>query len=165
VEENFMRSLQNLALATIGLLAVAACAPPAGDAAADVATMSNGTKAWVDAYNAGDAGKIVALYADDAVLMPPDAPVASSHEAMRSFISANIADSKASGVTFVLGAESTGVSGNLGWHSGTFKGIGAGGATVGTGKYLEIWRKKDGKWLIVQDIWNNDAPAAAPPTK
>ena len=72
---------------------------------------------------------------------------------------------EASGVTVMLGEESTGVTGSLGWHSGTFKINGSGGATVGTGKYLELWRKKDGKWLIVQDIWNNDAPAAAPPTK
>lgn len=160
-----MSSIPRTVLTTIGLLAIAACTPPVADTSADAAVLRDGTKAWVDAYNAGDADSIVAMYAEDAVLMPPDAPLAKGHEAIRSFLAADIASFKANGVTLVLGEESTGVSGNTGWHSGTFKVNGAGGATVGTGKYLEIWRKTDGKWLMVHDIWNGDAPAVAPPTK
>jgi hypothetical protein len=30
------------------------------------------------------------------------------------------------------------------------------------GKYLAEWHKIDGEWLMVSDIWNNDAPM--PPT-
>ncbi|HEX9472671.1 MAG TPA: DUF4440 domain-containing protein [Steroidobacteraceae bacterium] len=160
-----MRSLQRLVLTSIGLLAVAACAPPVADTAADQAAFRDGTKAWVDAYNAGDADRIVALYTTDAVLMPPDVPLATGHEAIHQFLVANIASSKASGVTLVLGEESAGVSGDVGWHSGTYKVNGADGASMGTGKYLESWHKADGKWLIVRDIWNDDAPAAAPAKK
>lgn len=155
-----MRSLQRLILTTVGLLAVAACAPPVADTAADEAAFRDGTKAWVDAYNAGDADKIVALYTEDALVMPPDAPIAAGHEAIRQYLVANIASSMASGVTAVLGEESAGVSGDIGWHSGTYKVNGTDGATVGTGKYLESWHKANGKWLMVRDIWNNDAPAA-----
>ena len=160
-----MRSLQTLVLTTIGLLAMGACTPPVADTAADVAAFRDGTKTWIDAYNAGDADRIVALYTADAVLMPPDVPLATGHEAIHQFLVANIASSKASGVTVVLGDESTDVSGDVGWHSGTYKVNGADGAALGTGKYLESWHKADGKWLIVRDIWNNDAPAAAPPRK
>ena len=49
--------------------------------------------------------------------------------------------------------------------SGTFKVNGAGGATVGTGKYLEVWRRAEGKWLMIRDVWNNDAPATVVTTK
>src|SRR5258706_147823 len=111
-----MRSLQTLVLTTIGLLAMGACTPPVADTAADVAAFRDGTKTWIDAYYAGDADRIVALYTADAVLMPPDVPLATGHEAIHQFLVANIASSKASGVTLVLGEESGGVSGDLGWH-------------------------------------------------
>jgi len=159
-----MRSPHKVVLAAIGTLAVTACTSPVVDTSADEGVLHLGTKAWVNAYNAGDADKIVALYADDGVVMPPDALLVTGHEALRKYLVADIASSKAGGVSFALGEESTGIAGNLGWHSGTFKVNGSGGATVGTGKYLEVWRKTDGKWLMIRDIWNNDAPAAATPT-
>jgi ketosteroid isomerase-like protein len=31
------------------------------------------------------------------------------------------------------------------------------------GKYLVSWRKTDGKWRIVQDMWNGDNPSPPPP--
>jgi len=34
------------------------------------------------------------------------------------------------------------------------------GKTVETGKYIEVWRRINGKWLMVRDIWNDDAPPA-----
>lgn len=160
-----MTLLNRAVLLTIGLLAVTACTPPSADTSADEAVMRAGTQAWADAYNAGDADKIVALYAEDGVVMPPDLALMVGHDALRNYLVADIADSKAGGVSLMLGEESTGVSGNLGWHSGSFKVNGAGGATISTGKYVEDWRKAEGKWLMIRDIWNNDAPAAAAPTK
>jgi ketosteroid isomerase-like protein len=160
-----MTTRHRIGLVALGFFAVTACTPPAADTSADQAVMRDGTKAWVDAYNAGDADKIVALYAEAGVVMPPDAPAVAGHDALRRYLVADIASSKAAGLSFMLGEESAGVSGDLGWHSGTYKVNGAGGATVGTGKYLEVWRKAEGKWLIIRDVWNNDAPAAVAPTK
>ncbi|MBS0387708.1 MAG: DUF4440 domain-containing protein, partial [Proteobacteria bacterium] len=151
------------ALAAMGLLALAGCAQNAGpvDTSADMAAMHDATNAWVQAYNAGDADKIVALYADDAIMMPPDGTSLKGHEAMKQYLSTDMAASKAAGVTFALDADSGGVSGDLGWHSGFFHVAGANGASLATGKYVEVWHKADGKWLMIRDIWNNDAPAAA----
>jgi hypothetical protein len=39
-----------------------------------------------------------------------------------------------------------------------FKETGPGGVTVDTGKFLSTWRKADGKWLQVRDIFNMDPP-------
>jgi uncharacterized protein (TIGR02246 family) len=151
------------ALASAGLLALAGCAQNAApvDTAADVAAIHAATNAWVAAYNAGDADKIAALYADDAIMMPPDAPAATGHEAMKAYLLADMAASKAAGVSFALDTDASGVSGDLAWHSGTFHVAGANGASVATGKYAEVWHKADGKWLMIRDVWNNDAPAAA----
>ena len=158
-----MTRIINAALAAAGLLTLIGCAQNAApvDTAADDAAIRASTAAWVTAYNAGDADKIVALYADDAILMPPDAPAATGHEAMKKYLTADMAASKAAGVSFVLDADASGVSGDLAWHSGTFHVADASGASVATGKYAEVWHKADGKWLMIRDVWNSDAPAAA----
>jgi ketosteroid isomerase-like protein len=158
MNKNFQATLAAAALLTLG-----GCAQNAApvDTAPDVATIHAATNAWVEAYNAGDADKIAALYADDAIMMPPDAPAAADHAAMKAYLLADMAASKAAGVSFALDTDASGVSGDLAWHSGTFHVAGANGASVATGKYAEVWHKADGKWLMIRDVWNNDAPAAA----
>ena len=70
------------------------------------------------------------------------------------------------GVALVDGPTSdVGVSGDLAWQSGTFKATDKTGAALDTGKYLTVFQRKDGKWMIIRDTWNSDAvpaPAAAP---
>ena len=52
--------------------------------------------------------------------------------------------------------ESTqGVSGNIGWSSGSTKDTAANGKTS-TGKFLSVSRKFHGKWLYIRDTWNGD---------
>jgi ketosteroid isomerase-like protein/uncharacterized RmlC-like cupin family protein len=158
-----MHNMKKMALVTASVVTLAACAstaPPA-DTAADEAALRAGTATWFEAYKAGDIDRIVALYADDGIMMPPNAPSASGHAAMRAYLTADSATSKAAGVTLVDGESQTGVSGILGWHSGSYKVTDASGATVDSGNYAETWRKTDGKWLIIRDIWNSDRPAAA----
>lgn len=136
--------------------------------AADEAAIRAQTTSWVKAYNDGDAKAVAALYADDAVLLPPGAPGASGRMAIQEFITKDIAGSKAAGAVFAVNPKSdVGVSGNMGWESGTYK-VTVKGAVVETGKYLSVYRKKDGKWLYIRDTWNADAPpapaaSAAPP--
>ena len=160
-----MNVVKRLLLAAAGLVwftAVPPLAAAAGDAAA---TIRGGTEAWVKAYNAGNADAVVALYAEDAVVMPPGAPLVRGHAALRQFFVKDIAGAQAAGVAFGFGAvNEVGVSGDLAWHSGTYVVKDKSGATVDTGKYLETWRKSGGKWRIIRDMWNSDgpAPAAAP---
>ena len=157
-----MHAFKKTALVTASLLALAACKPPPANTTADEAAIRASSATWAEAYNAGDADRIVALYTNDAILMPPDAPAAAGPAAMRKFLTGDIAASKKAGLTLVLVDDAIGINGELGWHSGTFKLNDTSGATVGTGKWLEVWRKAAGKWLMIRDIWNSDAPAAAP---
>lgn len=159
-----MHSRMRIAIVTGGLIALAAgtlSAAPANDIAADEAALRAGTTAWLQAYNAGDVERIVVLYAEDGIIMPPNAPRAVGHAAMRKFLAADIAQSKTAGATLVDGESSAGASGDLGWHAGTYTVTNASGATVDTGNYSETWRKTDGKWLILRDIWVSDRPCAA----
>lgn len=160
-----MKILKTIA-ATTALLALAACQPPATDTSADEAVLRGMAPSWATAYNAGDADAIVALYAADAVLLPPGAPAATGHTAMREFLAGDIAATKAAGLTLNIPAPGTVVvSGDLAYDSGTFTVTDATGTTVDTGKYIGVYQKRDNAWLYVHDTWNSDnppAPAAEP---
>ena len=159
-----MFKIKEAAVLAAGVAVLAGCAQKPQDTKPIEAMIRTHTTAWVDAYNSGDADKIVAGYTDDAIVMPPDAPSAAGHDAIKQYITTDMAASKAGGATFALDAgDAIGVNGNLAWHSGNYHVNGSAGTPIATGKYLEVWRADDkGNWLILRDIWNNDAPAAAP---
>ena len=166
-----MRLLIRTLLLSFSLAITAGCAQPAptsqapATTAADEAAIRAGTVRWTDAYNAGEVDKIVALYTDDAVVMPPNAPALNGRAAIRDFLTQDIAAAKAAGLTAKDGAGDVGISGDLAWHAGTSSVVDATGKTVETGKYIEVWRRTNGKWLMVRDIWNDDAPPAPAPAK
>ena len=134
----------------------------ATNASADEAAIRAQTASWEKAYNGGDAKGVAAQYAEDALLLPPGAPGVSGRTAILAFFTKDIAESKAGGAVFVLNPKTdVGVSGNMGWESGTYK-VTVKGAVVETGKFLSVSRKNDGKWHYIRDTWNADAPPAPP---
>ena len=156
-----------LSVGIITMMALmAGFAQTASAAIADESAIRAQTASWEKAYNGGDAKAVAAQYAEDALLLPPGAPGVSGRAAILDYFSKDIAGSKAAGVVFVLNPKTdVGVSGNMGWESGTYK-VTVKGAVVETGKFLSVSRKKDGKWHYIRDTWNADAPPAppAPPT-
>ena len=133
------------------------------------------TVAWEKAYHGGDVKGVAAQYAEDALLAPPNSPAVRGRAAIEKFFAKDMADSKAAGVTLAINYPTeVGVSGNMGWESGTYKAM-VKGAVVETGKFLSVSRKNHGKWLYIRDTWNADAsppppvpapaPAAAAPAK
>jgi uncharacterized protein (TIGR02246 family) len=160
-----MRTPRHLALVVGTVIALSACAPaapPPVDTAAEEAAVKAVTAAWLAAYNAGDVEKIVALYAEDAVLMPPHTAVATGHAGIRAFLTADTAAAKAAGVKLVPGAATAGVAGDTGWESGSYTVVGASGATVDSGSYLSVARKSNGRWLLIRDTYNSDRPLPPP---
>jgi uncharacterized protein (TIGR02246 family) len=160
-----MRNLRSMVLIVGTVIALSACAPPPPppvDAAAEEAALKAITASWLNAYNAGDVEKIVAMYAEDAVLMPPHAAVATGHAAIRAFLTTDTAGAKAARVKLVPGAATAGVAGDTGWESGSFTIADASGATVDSGSYLSVARKSNGKWLYIRDTYNSDRPLPSP---
>ena len=151
-----MQIAGRIALAAMGLIAIAASAsaPTVTDTAADEAALRAADQSFMRAYWKGDLESVVALYAEDAVLMPADAPEAKGRDAIRKYYAADIASVK-SGEAEVIVESTQGVSGNLGWSSGTTKYTAANGATS-TGKFMSVSRKINGKWLYIRDTWNSD---------
>jgi uncharacterized protein (TIGR02246 family) len=165
--EQRMTTLKHLALAVGVAIAMSSCTtatPAAADTAADEAALKAMTATWLDAYNNGDVEKIVPMYKEDAVLMPPHAPVANGHTAIRAFIQADATAAKAAGVRLVPGPSTAGVVGDMGWESGSYTAVDGSGKTVDSGSYLSVSRKADGKWLMIRDTYNSDRPLAAPAT-
>lgn len=157
------KRMSRLAVGIIALVgSMTGLAYAASSASADEAAIRAQTTSWGKAYNGGDAKAVAALYAEDALLLPPGASGVSGRAAILQYFTKDIADSKAAGAVFALDPKTdVGVSGNMGWESGMYK-VTVKGAVVETGKFLSVSRKKDGKWLYIRDTWNADAPPAPP---
>jgi len=91
-----MQIARRTALATMGLAAIAASAsaPTATDTAADEAALRAADQTFTRAAWTGDLETMVALYAEDAVLMPADAPEVKGRDAIRKYYAADIANLK-----------------------------------------------------------------------
>lgn len=107
---------------------------------------------------AQDADGTAAMYTEDAVLLPPDLPPVSGRAAIREFF----ARTNAGGSPGVeLATVETLVLGDHAWRQGSFRLDGPGDGEPVTGKFVELWKKVDGRWLIHRDIWNSNAPPPA----
>lgn len=159
-----MNILRHAVLLAASAVALAACAPGAPDTAADEAEIKADPGEWMAAYNSGDADAVASLYTDDALLLAPGAPAQQGTTAIRDFIAAEIAKAKAAGLTFkAMDTTGVGVSGDMGWVSGTFAVTDSSGSAVDKGKFLSVYRRTNGNWQLLRDTWNSDlAPPAAP---
>jgi len=149
---------------TLSALGAGLLAPPAAaDEAADVAAVKAQSAVWVVHVAHGDADAAANLYAEDAVVMPDKAPTLLGRAAVRDFLAAMIGEMTGAGLVLKDGPSTEGgVSGDLGWVSGTYSMLDASGATVEVGKYLSVHQRRNGEWHYIRDIWNADAPPAAP---
>jgi uncharacterized protein (TIGR02246 family) len=149
-----------------GFAVLAACAgsgSPAVDVAAEKAAIKAVSVAWKNAYNAGDAAAVGALYAEDAVLSAPGERAVHGSAAIREYFVEKVAEFGAAGLTVedkpmgdVL------ASCDLAWQWKTYKVIDKAGAVVDAGKLVTLFRRQDGRWLIAGDTWNSDATPRAP---
>jgi uncharacterized protein (TIGR02246 family) len=146
----------------VAALALCGVSSSAADPASEVAAIHAVDQVWVKAYNAGDVDTVASLYDEHAVLLPPSAPAAHGRAAIRAFLANGMAAFAKDGLAFSLGAKPDGgVSGTMGWASGSYTVKDKSGRVVETGKYLSVSRKKDGKWLYIRDTWNSDGPPAS----
>ena len=139
------------------------CAQPAPDTrAADEAAIRAINPVWFRSYNAGHVDSIVALYAEDAVVNPPGSPAVRGAAAIREYFAKDVAGAASAGVTLQGGATSdVDVSGNIGWEAGTFTVTDKSGTIVDKGKFVSVCARRNGKWVMVRDIWNSDGPMQA----
>ena len=135
--------------------AVEAAKPDMGKVKAEIQALES---AWAVADNARDVDAVAAFYADDAVSLLNNKPLAAGKEALRKDIAGSLAG-KAKGatvsydVTEVFGDENTVT------EIGKITSKDADGKVIYSGKYMAIWQKRDGKYICIRDISNDDVKA------
>lgn len=110
---------------------------------------------WVERYAANDAAGVAALYTEDAQLLPPDMEIVNGRAAIQEFVAKT---NPPGGPAFEIATVETLVFGDYAHRQGSFTVKGLDGASLETGKFLELWKKVDGKWLIHRDMWSGNAP-------
>jgi ketosteroid isomerase-like protein len=118
---------------------------------------------WSAAAGAKNLEKTVSFYSADAIVMPPNAPAATSSEAIRKGWQDLLASPG-----LVISWKTTKVevakSGDLACLSGTYEltmNDASSKPVNDHGKYVEVWEKQsDGKWKCGTDIWNSDLSGA-----
>jgi len=134
--------------------------------AADVAALQSADEQWSAAAGRKDVAATLAFYADDAVLLPPNAPTITDHRSIRQAWAAMLGPTTTS-MSWKASKAEVAKSGELGYIYGTYQDSvqdPKGGPPVrDTGKFVEIWRKQsDGTWKCIVDAFSSDLPESRP---
>ena len=168
-----MKGVTTLSALAAVALTLAACnpAPPAAPDThdADVKAISDTEAQANQAWATKDAEKVLAFYAEDAVLMTPGMDAVHGKDALRTTLKAMLADPAVS-LTFQSAKVDVAKSGDLAYTQGSYK------LTVSDptthkpvndhGSYVTTFRKQaDGSWKAEADIATSEVPPMPPPKK
>lgn len=120
---------------------------------------------WSATAAKNDLDGTVAFYAENAVLLPPNAPIATDAQSIRASWAGLLGPNTA--LSWKVSGAEVASSGELGYVYGTYaltiKDPKGGAPVQDRGKFVEIWKKQPGgQWKCIVDTYNSDLPAAAP---
>ena len=128
------------------------------DIEAERASIRELGRQWRDAVTANDFDAILGFYAESAMEMPANTPIAVGHQAIRTWYESWL-------TTEVVNIWTTEVievaaSGDLAYEFGTydFSMDMPDGPIEDIGKYVLIWEKINGQWKAIIDISNSNLP-------
>ncbi len=153
-----------VALAVLVILVVAGCAGSGKPAApvADEAAIAAAVDSFIAAHNAAiaarDTDAVVALYTDDASVLPSGQPRLDGTQAIRELWRGSLS-LPGVGMTLTSDRKIVSTAGDMVADVGTydFRMLGPKGDTLrDVGKYVTVMKKVDGRWRMVVDTWNSD---------
>ena len=111
------------------------------------------------AVNSGDADAMAALYASNAVRMPPDAEAIRGREAIRQNMAAVL---EAADLEVQIQIQETEFSGELAYVHGTFalttSPKDGSASSEMQGNWVRLMRREpDGSWLVADELWNAES--------
>jgi ketosteroid isomerase-like protein len=139
---------------------------PTDTRAADEAAIRRLDADWVKAAQTKQVDAWMAFYSDDAAVLPPNEPTATSKESIRKDIGellglpgvsvswepTKVEVSKSGDLAYLYGIYDLSMTGPKGEP------------VIDHGKIAEIWKKQaDGGWRCVVDTWSSDLPVAGAP--
>lgn len=116
--------------------------------------------AFAAGINSKNLDAVAALYAQDAQVLAPDEPVRVGMDAIRAGIKKEM-DEDTTGSTTAFANTGIWAAGNLASETGKITVTGKDGKVSYTGKFLTLFELRDGKYVIIRDTWNGDAPDSA----
>ncbi len=153
------------------LLSGCATAPPplADTRDADIKSLKDLEKQWNAEWLAKDVDKVVAHYTDDAVIMSPGMPAASTADARKAMVK-GLAEDAAGSLMFASNSVEVAKSGDIGTTRGTYMMSMTDPATKKKmddhGSYVTVYKKQaDGTWKAFSDINVSEVPSMPMPAK
>jgi ketosteroid isomerase-like protein len=138
------------------------CAISAADTKGTEQVLRDLDEQWAKAAGAKDVDKTVSFYSSDATVLPANAPIATTKNAIQKIWGDLLATP---GLTISWKSTKVEVakSGDLAFLTGRYEmtmNDATGKPVNDRGKYVEVWEKqKNGQWKCGTDIWNSDLPA------
>ncbi|MFZ0339840.1 MAG: DUF4440 domain-containing protein [Terracidiphilus sp.] len=139
--------------------------PSATDRHAAESELKTLDEQWSATAARNDLDGTVAFYTDNAVLLPPNAPIATDKKSIRESWAGLLGPHTS--VSWRWSKVEVSQSGELGYIYGTYKlaivASTRSGPLSDTGKFLEVWKKQpNGKWKCIVDTYNSDLPVPTP---
>jgi ketosteroid isomerase-like protein len=152
----------------LAVLAAVACSGPTPrpetvDRVALRAGVDSAADRLLAALRADASDSLMALMADDVVLMPPDEAALKGKAAVRAWYDQLLTQFRTSSLTItdrevLLGGEWATELAAFEW---TLVPVAGGPAVIDRGSYVQVWRRgADGRWLFSRELWNSTAPPA-----
>jgi uncharacterized protein (TIGR02246 family) len=161
----YLRAILVSSLVIIGLALACQQPPPPSPPdtrAADERAVREADAAWSKAAAAKDVEGYLSFFAEDALSLPPNAPMLTGKESMRKDLSEAMA-SPGFALSWQANKVEASRGGDLAYSIGTYQGTmndAKGKSVTERGKYVTVWKKQpDGKWKVVVDVYNSDLPA------
>jgi uncharacterized protein (TIGR02246 family) len=132
------------------------------NADADRAAIARVMAELLEAVNASDVARLIAVWAEDGVLMPPNQPSVQGRRALEEHFRRVFSHSR---FEFTFTSSDIELAGNAAFERLTYTArawpAGSRSPIEDRGKGLHVYRRQaDGSWKLVRDIWNSDQPAA-----
>ncbi len=118
---------------------------------ADRAAIRAISDAWEDAARTGDPDAVTALYTEDGIIQPAGEPPVRGREALAAYFADGFREPFDITLTtdFVVISDAR----DMAYEFGT--------SFEGQGKFMVVYRRVDGQWLIAADSWSWNSPRAA----
>ena len=155
-----MQIRRTLTLAILPVLILSGCAKaPAAFTDSERTAIRSLVEDFTSAYNKGDFATAAAAYAEDGILMPPNAPAVEGRAGIQKRF-----EGMGRPLAFSQPVVEVDGEGNLAYarlnYDITVTPANAKTAANDKGKVLLVLRKQsDGKWSTIRGMWNSDLPA------
>ncbi len=149
-------------------IAALACAPtdppaPTVDLAAEDQAVRAVSMRWLELEKARDAAGIAALFVSDGMLIREKMAPVVGQAAIQTHIAGNHAENPSAAPHWATDRVEIAASGDLAVEHGTWSetGMGADGTGSDEGKYMTLYRKVNGMWMVVTDVALSTKPETA----